>query len=212
MQLWCAEEEVPTAAKENLYRGRRSHVGWHSDNEPLFGERREAKLVVSVSFGTQALFRWKGKSCPNSDANSCCLGHRDILVMDGQCQDEFLHGSEQERINVTFRWIRQHVVFCPLLRTGVACCVPTCAQGSPATVMRVGGNGVFLGEGRGFWVHLGPRSFVYVGGTCFVVCIGIGLRRCACRWGIICVACCEFSGWHKNTPLSILGDFVMSMV
>ena len=42
----------------------------------------------------------------------CCHGHGDILVMDGQCQDEFLNctnpGLERERINVTFRWIRQH--------------------------------------------------------------------------------------------------------
>ena len=27
-----------------------------------FGKRGEAKLIVSVSFGTQALFKWKGKS------------------------------------------------------------------------------------------------------------------------------------------------------
>ena len=91
-------------------------MGWHSDNEPLFGERGEAKLVVSVSFGTQALFKWKGKSCPSDEGNSCWLGHGDVLVMDGQCQDEFLHrtypGSDQERINVTFRWVKQHVASC----------------------------------------------------------------------------------------------------
>ena len=98
------------------------------------------KLGVSVSFGTQALFRWKGKSCPDGDASSCCLGHGDILVMDGQCQDEFLHctdpGLEQEWINVTFRWIRRHTALC-LLRTVVVCCLPTCAQGSSAAATRV---------------------------------------------------------------------------
>ena len=91
-----------------------------------------SKLIVSVSFGSTALFKWKGKSCPDSDVNSCYLGHGDILVMDGQCQDEFLHCTdpclEQERINVTFRWIRQHTTSCPL-RAGVVCCLPTCAQG-----------------------------------------------------------------------------------
>ena len=49
-----------------------------------------------------------------------------------KCQDEFLHrtdpGREQERINVTFRWVKQHASSCPLFRTGVACCLPTCAQ------------------------------------------------------------------------------------
>ena len=39
MKPWCAEGDVPTAANLNLCRGRSSHVGWHSDDEPLFGER-----------------------------------------------------------------------------------------------------------------------------------------------------------------------------
>ena len=110
MKPWCAEGDVPTAANLNLYRGRSSHVGWHSDDEPLFGERGEAKLIVLVSFGTQALFNWKFKSCPSNDGHLCWLGHDDILVMDGQCQDEFRHctdpGSDQERINITFRWVK----------------------------------------------------------------------------------------------------------
>ena len=55
MKPWCAEGDVLTAPDLNFYRGRNSHVGWHNDNEPLFGERGEAKLIVSVSFGTQAL-------------------------------------------------------------------------------------------------------------------------------------------------------------
>ena len=43
-----------------------------------------------------------------------------------------LHGSrlEQERINVTFRWIKRHFASCPFLGTGVACCLPTFSQGS----------------------------------------------------------------------------------
>ena len=38
MRPWCAEGEVPNAVNLNLYRGWRSCVGWHSDDEPLFGE------------------------------------------------------------------------------------------------------------------------------------------------------------------------------
>ena len=78
---------MPTAANLNLYRGWKSRVGWHSDSEPLFGERGNSKLIVSVSFGARALFKWKGESCPDGDAGTCCLGHGDILFMDGQCQD-----------------------------------------------------------------------------------------------------------------------------
>ena len=80
MKPWCAEGDVPTAANLNLYRGWRSCVGWHSDDEPLFGERGEAKLIVPVSFRTPALFKWKGKSCPSNEGNSCWLGHGDVLM------------------------------------------------------------------------------------------------------------------------------------
>ena len=81
-KTWCAEEEVPTAANLNLDRGRFSRVAWHSDNEPLFGVRGDPKLIVSTSFGTWALFKWKGKSCPDNEANSCWLDHGDLLVME----------------------------------------------------------------------------------------------------------------------------------
>ena len=95
-------------------------MGWYSDDEPLFGERGEAKLIVSVSFGTPALFKWKGKSCPSNEGNSCWLGHGDVLVVDGQCQDEFLHcmdpSSDEERINIMFCWVKEHVASCSSLK------------------------------------------------------------------------------------------------
>ena len=148
MMPWCAEGVLPTAANLNLYRERSSRVAWHSDNEPLFGERGESKLIVSMSFGTRARFKWNGESCPDSEADSCWLDHGDLLVMDGQCQDEFLHctgpGLEQERIFVTFWWIKQHVATCPFLRTGVACCVPT-VQGSSVSVTKLVGKGAAWG-------------------------------------------------------------------
>ena len=138
MQPWCAEGEVPTAANLNLYRGWKSCVGWHCDDEPLFGKCGDGKF---------AFFRWRRQSCLSNLCRSCRLDHGDILVMDGQCQDEFLHRTdpcrEQERINITFRWIKQHVSSCPLFRTGVACCLPTCAQGLSAPVMENSGNGIF---------------------------------------------------------------------
>ena len=122
MKPWCAEGEVPTAANLDLYRGWNSCVGWHSDDEPLFGECGDANLIVSVSLGSSALFRFRRQSCPYDEGHLCRLDHGEVLVMDGQCQDEFLHctgcGREQERINITFRWIKQHVSSCPLLKAG----------------------------------------------------------------------------------------------
>ena len=77
-----------------------------------------SKLIVSVRFGSLVSFKWRAKSCLDGEISSCCLGHGDILVMDGQCQDEFLHctdpGLEQELINVTFRWIKRHTASCAL--------------------------------------------------------------------------------------------------
>ena len=165
MKPWCAEGDVPTAANLNLYRGWKSCVGWHCDDEPLFGKCGDAKLIVSVSLGNFALFRWRRQSCSSNEDSSCRLDHGDILVMDGQCQDEFLHrtspGREQDRINITFRWVKQHVASCPLFRAGVACCLPTCAQGSSVPVMGNVSDGVFWVFWVSSWrlVHMGSPSF-----------------------------------------------------
>ena len=154
MRPWCAEGEVPTAANGT------SRVNWHSDNEPLFGGSGVHKLIVSVSFGAPVLFKWRGRSCLDSGERSCWLGHGDILVMDGQCQDKFLHctspGLEHERINVTFRWNRQHAHFCPLFKAGVVCCLPALRKVYPIKL-------------RGIWgtVVIGLSGFFFVFCACW---------------------------------------------
>ena len=172
MKPWCAEGEVPTAVNLNLYRGWKSCVGWHCDDEPLFGKCGDAKLIVSVSFGS------------DDEGHLCCFGRGDILVMDGQCQDEFLHrtdpGREQERINITFRWVKQHVSSCPLFKARVACCLPTCAQGSSIPVEENAVFGVFLGV-FGFCLV----SCVYMEVLVLLVsmlCTRLGLHRCGSCW------------------------------
>ena len=163
---------MPTAANLNLYRGWKSCVGWHRDDEPLFGKCGDAKLIVSVSLGSSAVFRWRRQSCPDDEGHLCCLGHGDILVMDGQCQDEFLRrtdpGREQERINITFRWVKQHVSSCPLFKAGVACCLPTCAQGSSVPVVENAGFWCFLGFLVSSWclVHMESASFASLHVVC----------------------------------------------
>ena len=184
MKPWCAEGVLPTAANLNLYRGGFSRVAWHSDNEPLFGARGESKIIVSMSFGTRARFKWKGESCLDSEADSCWLDQFDLLVMDGQCQDEFLHctdpGLEQERINVTFRWIKQHAASCSILRTGVACCFPKCAQGSSVSATE------FVGTGAAWGLLVLLVVLLILGVLALLihplVCVGPELRRRASRW------------------------------
>ena len=165
----------------------------------------------------------KGKSCSDNEAHLCCLGHGDILVMDGQCQDKFLHctdpGLEQERINVAFRWIKQHVPSCSLLRAGVTCCLPTCAQGSSVSVTGFAGNGVLwafrpLLSALCIWEEL--VLLVY-----FFLCTGLGSRGCASCWtrplgggrwrhylyGLWedCCAAHKTAGYHCETGGSFIG-------
>ena len=115
-----------------------------------------------------------------------------------------------KRNNVTFRWIKRHTASCAL-RTGVVCCLPTCAQGSSAAVTGCVGCGTFFGT-------LGaPWSLVHMGGCLlclsFPSCLqdlsygGVPITGHAhwaeVGWGILYVTLGEFSGLHKN----VLGFF-----
>ena len=202
----------------NLYRGWKSCVGWHCDDEPLFGKCGDATLIVSVSLGHFALIRWRRQSCSSNEDSSCRLDHGDILVMDGQCQDEFHHrtspGREQNRINITFRCVKQHVASCPLFKAGVACCLPTCAQGSSDPVMGNVSNVVFWV----FWFLLGVlciwRVFVLL---VSLLCTRLGLLRCAScrtcplgrvRWGhYLCNPWGEHLKIHKVASM-YFGEFL----
>ena len=156
MKPWCAEGDVPTAANLNLYRGWKSCVGWHCDDEPLFGKCGDAKLIVSLSFDSSALFRWRRQSCSDGEGHLCWLGH-----------------------NVTFRWIKQHASSCPFLKAGVASCLPTCAQGS--SVPNTGNLGY-----EAFWVFWFLLCALCIWGVVVLVvsllCTRLGLLRCASCW------------------------------
>ena len=70
MQPWCAEGELPTAANLNLFTRDGTRMwGWHRDDEPLFGKCGDAKLIVSVSFGSSAVFKWRRQSCPDDEGH-----------------------------------------------------------------------------------------------------------------------------------------------
>ena len=205
---------MPNAVNLNFYRGRDSCIRWHCDDEPLFfGRAGTPKLIVSVSFGSHVSFKWKGKSCLDGEVSSCWLGHGDILVMDGQWQDEFLHrtdpGREQERINVTLRWITWHTASCAL-RSGVVCCAPTCAQSSSAAVTGSVWGGTFLA----LWVLLGVlciwEVLALLGFPLHLQDSGYGDVPIAghALWaevggGIPCVTLGEFSGLHKSVLIFV---------
>ena len=125
-----------------------------------------------------------------------------VLVMDGQCQDEFLHctdpGLEQERIIVTFRWIPQHAAFqrvrsihLLLLRVVLGLVhfghsgssLESCAYGRcwlclcfPSCLQDSGHGGVPI-AGHVQWAEVGR--------------------------GILCVTLGEFTGLHQNAPIVV---------
>ena len=156
-------------------------------------ERRENPNSLCQQGWSLCIFKWKPGPSLDSDASSSWLHHGDLLVMDGRCQDEYLHCTEPlqggERVNVTFRWIRNHVPRCTLA-AGVVCCLPTWAKGS-----LVSSNTesflpgfllsfvllVLLGWGRSFLVAL------------FTPCLELRCRASCCYW-LCCWVRCEFGG------------------
>ena len=118
------------------------------------------------------------------------LDHGDLLVMDGQCQDEFLHStdprSEQERIDVTFRWIVPHAISCSFFedRSGVlfakVCVRPCYGVSGKRRVLGILGapsDSVYMGGGREGGREEGGAGFAGLPH----MSTGSGLRRCAYR-------------------------------
>ena len=90
----------------NHYRDGRDTLGWHSDNEGLFGPN---PTIASVSFGARRDFVLRRNSNP-SEKWKCSLGGGDILIMKGRTQSDWMHSVPKRsscgpRINLTFRRI-----------------------------------------------------------------------------------------------------------
>ena len=123
---WCGRRELPTGVNLNRYSGPSSCIRWHSDNEPLFGPQCSPKLIVSLSLGNSVEF--KVRRGRGSVPSLITLDHGDVLVMDGLTQSEYVHctasGLQGPRVNLTFRWVAQHIASCPLASV-VGCVLPS---------------------------------------------------------------------------------------
>ena len=119
---WCAKGEVPTGVNLNRYAGDGSFIPWHRDNERLFGSPSEPKVIVSMSLGHSVLFKLCRRASKKT-VTPIWLDHGDLLVMDGLTQEEFWHSTASElegpRVNLTYRWISQHIRSCP--QAGLIC-------------------------------------------------------------------------------------------
>jgi alkylated DNA repair dioxygenase AlkB len=122
-----ADMPLPDSLNLNLYEDGKHCVGWHSDDEALFGGRTDDCCIVSVSAGATRTFRVGLKSGrrsgilkPMKDTiTSVPLKHGDICVMEGYFQKNYIHeisktsGKVGARINATYRWIKNHAKYCP---------------------------------------------------------------------------------------------------
>ena len=143
---WCARREVPTGVNLNRYSGPSSCIRWHSDNEPLFGPQNAPKLIVSMSLGNSVEFKVR-RRMQGEVPSLITLDHGDLLVMDGLTQSEYVHctasGLQGPRVNLTFRWVAQHIASCPLAGA-VGCVLPSCVQG----LAEPGPRGEWSGENK----------------------------------------------------------------
>ncbi|KAK4754358.1 hypothetical protein SAY87_002462 [Trapa incisa] len=111
----------------NRYKGGNDYVGWHSDDEKLYGSTPK---IASVSFGCEREFFLKKKPSKKSqdrsgvepaskrarknsdpDQRSFVLKHGSMLVMRGYTQRDWVHSVPKRakvdavRINLTFRLV-----------------------------------------------------------------------------------------------------------
>ncbi|KAI4343195.1 hypothetical protein MLD38_027726 [Melastoma candidum] len=112
----------------NRYKGGDDYVGWHADDEKLYGS---APTIASVSFGGEREFLLKRRPAKTSkekrpedepaskrakatspgDRQSFLLKHGSLLVMRGHTQRDWLHSVPKRakldgvRINLTFRLV-----------------------------------------------------------------------------------------------------------
>eukprot|EP00930_Biecheleria_cincta_P097800 TRINITY_DN8948_c0_g1_i1.p1 TRINITY_DN8948_c0_g1~~TRINITY_DN8948_c0_g1_i1.p1 ORF type:complete len:569 (-),score=140.56 TRINITY_DN8948_c0_g1_i1:26-1675(-) len=121
----------PNCANLNLYATGEQAVGWHADDESLFMGRDDDCVILSLSLGATREF-WlapngsveTGAPRPNLKAVSWVkLEDGDLMTMEGMCQKHYVHcvpvkHGSGPRVNVTWRWIREHKRQCPLTLKG----------------------------------------------------------------------------------------------
>lgn len=112
----------PNCCNLNLYDDGNMSVGWHADDEELFQGKTSDCPIISFSLGQARTFELKTNE-GEAPAQRFDLRSGDLLTMEGLIQKHYQHrlpsqrnGSVGPRINLTWRWIKQHQPRCPLSR------------------------------------------------------------------------------------------------
>lgn len=112
----CDEASWPDSCNLNWYRSGKDSVAWHADSEDLFQGKHQPIRIISLSLGASRAFlvrTWGG------GVVSQILMDGDLCLMDGWFQKYYQHqvpkdpNVQGERLNLTWRWIRQHKERCP---------------------------------------------------------------------------------------------------
>lgn len=91
----------------NLYRDGQDYMGWHADDEKELGAE---PVIASISLGASRSFRFKHRQHQGC-SKTLQLHEGDLLLMQGRCQQHWLHCLPKRlrvktaRINLTFRYI-----------------------------------------------------------------------------------------------------------
>lgn len=110
----------PDSCNVNFYEDGLSSVGWHADDEALFSGLTADVRILSLSLGQARKFQLK-KNWPEEgekDVEKVVLTDGTLCTMEGMLQKHYQHRVPREReelgprINLTWRWIRQHSKSC----------------------------------------------------------------------------------------------------
>lgn len=112
-----SEVEWPNSCNANWYGSGTESVDWHADDETMFQSTHQATRIISLSLGTGRAFQvrqwWSG-----APVTSQVLMDGDLCLMDGYFQRYYKHRVDKQRdveggrINLTWRWVRQHQAGC----------------------------------------------------------------------------------------------------
>merc|ERR1719401_2827963 len=133
-----SETEWPNSCFLNLYEDG-GGVGWHADDEPLFQGLRRDCPIVSLSLGQARNFDMYAEPASSSEDPAYFrlrLESGDLCTMEGMFQKYYWHSAPREpdasepRINLTWRWIVEHLPDCPV----VSRCVDVSTLAKPPLV------------------------------------------------------------------------------
>ena len=90
-------EALPDSRHMAFYLGAGSAIGWHADDEPIFGPSDEPRAIVSLSLGATRTFRFRRRGGSKRKAQEVELPARGLCTMEGMFRSVVLHSVARAR-------------------------------------------------------------------------------------------------------------------